>query len=67
MLNETQPETKLVRTNHALRAQWPDLSKDQRAMELAKVAMGWADMDTAQQMANLSALARRAQEFKEAL
>lgn len=39
-----------VRVNHGLRAQWPDLSKDQKAVELAKVAMGWEDLTTEDQM-----------------
>lgn len=49
------------------RIQWPDMTKDNRAMELAKVALGWASMDTATQMGSLSRLALRAQEIKETL
>jgi hypothetical protein len=46
---------------------WPDMTVDNRAMELAKTALGWADMDAAAQMQNLSTLAARAQQFKVAL
>lgn len=55
MNHETQtsavPETK--------RAVWPDLSKDQRAWELAKVALG--------PNASISDVAKRAQAIKETL
>lgn len=46
---------------------WPDLTKDHRALALAKVAMGWADMTTEQQMANARQLTQRAQEIKATL
>lgn len=46
---------------------WPDMTVDNRAMELAKTALGWAAMDAATQMKNLSTLAGRAQDFKAAL
>jgi hypothetical protein len=45
--------------NETSRLQWPDLSKDQRAWELAKVALGTD--------APISAIAKRAQEIKETL
>lgn len=46
---------------------WPDLSKDQRAVELAKTAMGWEQMSTEQRMDGARYLAKLAQEFKESL
>jgi hypothetical protein len=46
---------------------WPDMTVDNRAMELAKTALGWDDMDADTQMKNLSTLAVRAQQFKVAL
>lgn len=36
-------------------------------MELAKTAMGWAELSAEQQMDSTRELLRRAQEFKEAL
>lgn len=59
MMNNTQSAVA-----KAERTVWPDLSKNKRAMELAKVAMGWADMTAEQQMANLSALAIRANQIE---
>lgn len=56
-----------VRVNHDLRLKWPDLSKDMKAVELAKSAMGWKDMTTEQQMDASQYLAKLAQEFKESL
>lgn len=46
---------------------WPDMTVDNRAMALAKTALGWDAMDAATQMKNLSTLAGRAQDFKVAL
>ncbi len=56
MTMNTQTQSAVAR---ATRTTWPDLSKDQRAWELAKVALG-ADAD-------LHALVSRAQEIKETL
>lgn len=44
---------------HTTKTMWPDLSKDQRAWELAKVALGSG--------APLGAVVARAQTIKEAL
>lgn len=55
------------RANQQLRAQWPDLSKDEKAIELAKSAMGWKDMTTEQQMDASRYMLKLAQEFKESL
>lgn len=55
MLNETQ------------NVKWPDLSKNQRAAELAKTAIGWADMTAEQQMDNLQAMIVRAAEIEKTL
>jgi hypothetical protein len=55
------------RTNHDLRAQWPDLSKDQRAMELAKIALGWNDMTPDEQAVRLGELVRRAKDINDVL
>lgn len=46
---------------------WPNLNKDQRAVELAKTALGWAEMSTEQRMDNARRLAERAQQIKETL
>lgn len=46
---------------------WPDLSKDQRAIELAKTAMGWDALTTEQKMDRSRELAQRAQQIKETL
>jgi hypothetical protein len=46
---------------------WPDLSKDAKATELAKTAMGWKDMTIEQQMDASRYLVKLAQEFKESL
>jgi hypothetical protein len=53
--NSTQQRTKLM---------WPNLSKDQRALELAKIAIGWSEMRAEQQMDASSYLLKLAQEFK---
>lgn len=46
----------------------PDsLDKDLRAQELAKIALGWADMSAEQRMDASRALLKRAQEIKETL
>lgn len=55
------------RTHHELRAQWPDLTKDQRAMELAKIAVGWAEMQPDEQMERLAELVRRARDINDVL
>lgn len=49
------------------RYQWPDLTKDTKAVELAKVAMGWSNLTVEQQMDATSELAQRAQQIKETL
>ncbi len=59
-------ETKSAVSQEA-RIQWPDLSKDTRALVLAKVALGWDTMSAVQQMDNAQALAIRAQQIKGAL
>lgn len=46
---------------------WLNLSKDQRAVELAKTAMGWDVMTPAQQMDATSYMLKLAQEYKESL
>lgn len=46
---------------------WPDLSKDRKAEELAKVAMGWNELTTEQQMDASRYLVKLAQEIKESL
>ena len=46
---------------------WPDLSKDAKALELAKTAMGWAEMTSEQQIASHQYLIKLATEFKESL
>lgn len=46
---------------------WPDMTKDAKAIELAKTALGWNLMTAEQQMDNVRALSVRAQEIKEAL
>jgi hypothetical protein len=46
---------------------WPDLSKDQRAIELAKTAMGWNEMTSEQQMDASRYLIKLADEFKDVL
>lgn len=46
---------------------WPDLSKDARAIELAKTAMGWDSLSTEQKMDRSRELVEKAQEFKGAL
>lgn len=53
--------------NNTAQIKWPDLSKDTRAVELAKTAMGWANLSAEQQMDSSRELLRRAQEIKEAL
>ena len=58
MTSETQTR-ETVRTNHTLRASWPDLTKDQRAWELAKIALG--------PKAPWEKVIARAQEIKESL
>lgn len=46
---------------------WPDLSIDRRAMELAKTAVGWDSMTPEQQTEATHYLLKLAQEFKEGL
>jgi hypothetical protein len=46
---------------------WPSLSKDQRALALAKIAMGWDVMSAEEQMDAARYLVKLAQEFKESL
>lgn len=41
-----------------------DLSKDERAMHLAQVALGWSHMTAEEQMDNVKRLVQRAQEIK---
>lgn len=48
-------------------AKWPNLSIDQKAIELAKTAMGWEKMTADQQMCHASELAQKAQTYKIAL
>jgi hypothetical protein len=46
---------------------WPDLSKDQKAQELAKLAIGWESMTIEQRMDATRYMLKLAQEFKESL
>ena len=43
---------------------WPDLSIDQKAVELAKTAMGWDDLTIEDQMDSARKLAQLAQIYK---
>lgn len=43
---------------------WPDLSKDQKAIELAKTAMGWDDLTIEDQMDSSRKLIELAQIYK---
>jgi hypothetical protein len=52
---------------NAAKQQWPNMSKDQRAMELAKTAIGWDKMTPEEQTQAVGYLAKLANEFKEAL
>lgn len=45
-------------------AAWQNLSKDARALELAKSAMGWDSLTTVQQMDRSRELLVKAQTFK---
>jgi len=53
--------------NSTPKANWPDLSKDQRAFELAKTAMGWNDLTAAEQMGRSEELVTKTQTYKESL
>lgn len=46
---------------------WPDLSKDAKAIELAKVAIGWDELTIEQRIARHRELVVKAEEFKGAL
>lgn len=48
-------------------AAWQNLSKDARALELAKSAMGWNSLTTEQRMDHTRELLAKAQTFKGAL
>jgi hypothetical protein len=48
-------------------AAWQNLSKDARALELAKSAMGWDSLTWAQRAAKHGELVVKAQQFKGAL
>lgn len=50
--------------NSEQKINWPDLSKDQRATELAKTAMGWDDLTIEDQMDSSRKLIQLAQQFK---
>lgn len=56
-----------IRKNIVLRAQWPDLTKDQRAVALAKIALCWDTLTTEDKMDSARELALRAQVIKEQL
>ncbi len=53
--------------NTANTPKWPDLSKDAKAVELAKTAMGWEDLTIEDQMDRAGELVAKAQQFKESL
>lgn len=53
--------------NSTAQTKWPDLSKDARALELAKTAMGWSELTAEAQMDASRYLVKLAQEFKESL
>jgi hypothetical protein len=45
--------------------QWPDLSKDSRAVELAKQELSWDGLTAEQKMNDSSTLAQHAQRIKD--
>lgn len=47
-----------------VKAQWPDLSKDAKALELAKTSMGWDDLTIEDQMDSSRKLLELAQIYK---
>jgi hypothetical protein len=50
--------------NEAAKQNWPNLDKDQRAMELAKVALDWSELTIDDQTTQLSRLIELAQIYK---
>lgn len=46
---------------------WPDLTRDEAALEAAKNLINWSDMTPEEQAAATSYLLKLAQEFKEML
>jgi len=53
--------------NNEVRTEWPNLNKDTRAVELAKIAMGWDQLSVEQKMERSRELVQKAQDFKESL
>lgn len=46
---------------------WPNLTKEQRALELAKTALGWNELSPAEQIRHASELIERAQQIEAVL